>query len=153
MLRILRRMSNPDATTLTPATRLALAQRLNTHGILPTPQRLEIAAMLLAEAQHLSADQVMEKMSRCGAVVSKATVYNTLGLLVERGLLRQVSVDSSKVFYDSNTRPHYHFYNMDDGTLTDVEAQPPRLADLPSPPAGTYACGMDIVIRIRHNNT
>ena len=59
MLRILRRMSNPDATTLTPATRLALAQRLNTHGILPTPQRLEIAAMLLAEAQHLSADQVM----------------------------------------------------------------------------------------------
>lgn len=143
-------MSNPDATTPAHAARLALTQRLHRHGILPTPQRLEIAAMLLAEAQHLSADQVMEKMLRCGAVVSKATVYNTLGLLVERGLLRQVSVDSSKSFYDSNTRPHHHFYNVDDGTLTDVEAPHLCLADLPPPPPGTYACGLDVVLRIRH---
>ena len=84
--------------------------------------------------------------------LAKATVYNTLGLFAERGLVHQVLVDSTKVFYDSNTAPHYHFYNVDDGTLVDVEADlVPIAQQLPAAPEGTVADGVDIVIRVRNS--
>jgi len=128
----------------------AITTRLAAHGILPTPQRVEIATLLLSTMQHLSAEQVREKIRSSGNAVSKATVYNTLGLLVERGLVRQVLVESTQVFYDSNTVPHYHFYNVDDGTLQDVDPAELPVDHLPAPPTGTYTEGVDIVIRIRH---
>ncbi len=126
-----------------------IARKLQDHGIQPTAQRIDIAAIFFAGDMHLSADQVLARVGRTGRPVSKATVYNTLGLLAERGLLAQVIVDSSKVFYDSNTKPHFHFYNVDDGELTDVEARHPLIENLPVPPAGTYAEGLDVIIRIR----
>ena len=143
-------MSSPDHSVLLPASRDEIAQKLQAHGILPTPQRVDIAAIFFTADQHLSADQVLARVGKEGGAVSKATVYNTLGLFAERGLLSQVIVDSTKVFYDSNTRPHYHFYNVDDGVLTDVDASRLPLEDLPQPPGGTYAEGVDIVIRIRN---
>ena len=136
-----------------PIAKDAIPAVLKTHGIQATAQRVEIAAILLAEKQHLSADQVLNRVCRAGAPVSKATVYNTLGLFAERGLARQVIVDSTKVFYDSNTEPHYHFYNVDDGTLTDVMADLVPIEQLPSAPEGTFADGVDIVIRIRNEQS
>ena len=127
-----------------------VASRLEEHGIIPTVQRVEIASLMLAEPQHLSADQVLARSKAAGLSISKATVYNTLGLLVAKGLVREVIVDSSKVFYDSNTAGHYHFYNVDDGTLADVELGEVPIDSLPLPPEGTVATGMDIVIRIRN---
>jgi Fur family transcriptional regulator, iron response regulator len=135
-----------------PIAKNAIPAMLKSHGIQTTAQRVEIAAILLAEKQHLSADQVLTRVSS-GAAVSKATVYNTLGLFAERGLVRQVIVDSTKVFYDSNTEPHYHFYNVDDGTLTDVTADLVPIEHLPSAPAGTVTDGVDIVIRIRKEHS
>ncbi len=127
-----------------------IARKLQGHGIQPTAQRIDIAAIFFAGDMHLSADQVIARVGQAGRPVSKATVYNTLGLLAERGLLTQVIVDSTKVFYDSNTKPHFHFYNVDDGVLIDVEAQHPLLETLPTPPAGTCAEGLDVIIRIRN---
>lgn len=127
-----------------------IARKLQAHGIQPTAQRIDIAAIFFAGDMHLSADQVLASVGRTGRPVSKATVYNTLGLLAERGLLTQVIVDSTKVFYDSNTKPHFHFYNVDDGELTDVEAHRPLLDSLPLPPTGTYAEGLDVIIRVRN---
>jgi Fur family transcriptional regulator, iron response regulator len=132
------------------AAKQAIATRLDAHGITPTAQRIEIAALLLSSMQHLSAEQVREKVRRTGSVISKATIYNTLGLLVERGLVRQVVVESTQVFYDSNTAPHYHFYNVDDGTLSDLDPAELPVDELPAPPAGMYTEGIDIVIRVRH---
>jgi DNA-binding transcriptional ArsR family regulator len=63
------------------------------HGVLPTPQRLEVAEVLLARPQHLSADQILERLKDGGSRVSKATVYNTLNLFSDRGLVREVMVD------------------------------------------------------------
>lgn len=130
--------------------------KLLAHGIQPTPQRIVIARIFLSGDVHLSADQVLARVSAhsgVGRCVSKATVYNTLGLLAERGLLTLVSVDSTRTFYDSNTAPHYHFYNVDDGTLTDVAAPLPALDGLPAPPAGTVTAAVDVVIRIRNRPT
>ncbi|MGR8950396.1 MAG: Fur family transcriptional regulator [Gammaproteobacteria bacterium] len=135
-----------------PVAKDAVPSILRSHGIQATAQRVEIAAILLAAKQHLSADQVLTSVNNSGGPVSKATVYNTLGLFAERGLVRQVIVDSTKVFYDSNTAPHYHFYNVDDGALMDVEADLVPIEQLPSAPEGTFADGVDIVIRIRNQH-
>ncbi len=138
----------PNAARQTAASD-EIARKLQAHGIQPTPQRIEIAALFLAGDMHLSADQVIARVSQGGRPVSKATVYNTLGLLAGRGLLTQVRVDSSKIFYDSNLQPHYHFYNADLGELIDVDAQALPVEHLPSPPPGTCVEGVDVVIRIR----
>ena len=80
---------------------------------------------------------------------SKATVYNTLNLFREKGLIREVIVDPNKVFYDSNTEEHHHFYDVVNGTLTDIPPGEVSLAGLPPLPEGVAAEGVDIVIRVR----
>jgi len=80
---------------------------------------------------------------------SKATVYNTLNLFLEKKLIREVIVDPSKVFYDPNTDPHHHFYNIDTGELTDIDAREIRVSGLPALPRGMATEGVDIIVRIR----
>lgn len=128
----------------------ALSALLVAHGVSPTTQRVEIAAILLARRQHLSADQVLGQLTESGAAVSKATVYNSLGLFAAKNLIREVIVDPAKVFYDSNVDAHHHFYNVDDGSLIDVDASQLPIEQLPQPPAGTVTEGVDVVIRIRN---
>ena len=119
------------------------------HDISPTQQRRQIARILFAQPQHLSAEQILDRVNRESNIVSKATVYNTLGLFARKGLIREVIVDSNKVFYDSNTRPHHHFYNVDTGMLQDIDAQNLTLHATPIPPEGTSLDGVDIIIRVR----
>lgn len=124
--------------------------RVLTHlGIAPTPQRVEIAAAMLLKPQHLSAEQVLQIVNQTSNVVSKATVYNTLGLFARKGLVREVIVDPNKVFYDSNTEHHHHFYNVVTGELIDVEATHLDIAKLPQTPLGTACEGIDVIIRVR----
>jgi Fur family iron response transcriptional regulator len=122
---------------------------LRQHGILPTQQRLLIARALLEREQHLSAEQVMNLVNGEQHLVSKATVYNTLGLFASNGLIREVIVDPARVFYDSNNSSHHHFYNIDTGELTDIDSDSMELAELPDMPDGTVAAGVDIIIRVR----
>ena len=119
------------------------------HGITPTPQRLEIASVLFAKPQHLSAEQVLSKVNEERVHVSKATVYNTLGLFARKGLIREVIVDPAKVFYDPTTVAHHHFYNVDTGSLMDIPADSVELKRLPELPRGTTAAGVDVIIRVR----
>ena len=126
-----------------------LVEALRAHGITPTHQRIEIALALFGRMEHLSADQVMAAVNGRHTETSKATVYNTLKLFVEKRLVREVIVDPSKVFYDPNTGPHHHFYDVVTGEITDIDASLFDLAGLPSLPPGKRADGLDIIIRIR----
>ena len=119
------------------------------HDISPTQQRRQIARILFARPQHLSADQVLERVNRESNIVSKATVYNTLGLFARKGLVREVIVDPSKVFYDSNTHPHHHFYHVETGMLQDIDAQQLVLDQMPALPTDTELDGVDIILRVR----
>ena len=134
-----RMTQNPDVAGL-----------LRDHGILPTQQRLMIARVLFARRQHYSADQVMTSVNDGRDRVSKATVYNTLGLFARNGLVREVIVDPTRVFYDPNTSEHHHFYNVDSGELIDVDSSELQITDLPQLPEGTVAAGVDVIIRIRN---
>ncbi len=133
----------------TQFTRDNLAEKLRAHGINPTHQRIEIAFALFSRHEHLSADQVMAIVNERHFVTSKATVYNTLNLFLEKKLIREVIVDPNKVFYDPNTEPHYHMYDLQSGSLTDIDATGVRVTGLPALPSGMVTEGMDIIIRVR----
>ena len=122
---------------------------LKRYGVMPTSQRLEVAGVLLDRPQHLSADQIIERLRGAGSRVSKATVYNTLKLFAERGLLREVKVDSIRKFYDSTTHAHHHFYNVDTGELDDIPCDQVDFLRLPPLPEGTEQESVDVLIRLR----
>ena len=127
-----------------------IEERLRATGIKPTSQRLEIGALLLSRPQHMSADQILGRLQQNGSKVSKATVYNTLKLFTEQGLIREVSVDSARQFYDSTTHHHHHFYNVDSGQLTDISPADLQFSHLPELPEGTEAQDIEVVVRVRN---
>lgn len=127
-------------------------EHLRAHGITPTQQRVDIAEILFARSQHVSAEQVLEMVNQDAALVSKATVYNTLGLFARKGLVREVIIDPGKVFYDSNIQPHHHFYNVDTGELIDIEAAEVNIQNMPSLPDATEAVAVDVIVRIRNSS-
>ena len=120
------------------------------HGIRPTLQRVEIAKVLLRKPQHLSADQVLARVNIKRPLASKATIYNTLNLFAAKGLVRQVIIDAGKVFYDSNTDVHHHFYNEDTGMLQDMDASALKIDRMPELPADTLEAGIEVIIRVRN---
>ena len=81
--------------------------------------------------------------------MSLATVYNTLNLLADHGLVRELRVASDRVMYDSNTEPHHHFYNQDTGQLEDIPANTVTVRGIPPAPAGTVQDGVDVLVRLR----
>ena len=126
-----------------------LAGRLKEKEINPTSQRIEILRLLLERCEHLSADQVFSLVNTPGEDrVSKATVYNTLGLFAAKGLVREVIADPARVFYDPNVEPHHHIYNVTDGTLIDVADDSIQYSGLPGIPEGTRLEGVDIIVRV-----
>jgi len=132
-----------------PYTRDTLLEMLRRHDINPTHQRLEIAHALFTRGEHLSADQILAIVNNRHSETSKATVYNTLNLFLEKKLIREVIVDPHKVFYDPNTEVHHHLYNLDTGELTDIDASEIEIAGLPRLPEGMITDGVDIIVRVR----
>jgi len=138
-----------EATATVHITRGEITDLLRQHGIAPTHQRIEIARALFSRCEHQSADQILSLVNTRHSETSKATVYNTLKLFLEKNLIREVIVDPSKVFYDPNTAPHHHFYNVVSGELTDIPADHLRIAGMPKVPEGMLADSIDVIVRIR----
>ena len=126
-----------------------IIQKLKSYGVLPTPQRIEVASVLLDRPQHLSADQIIERLKANGSRVSKATVYNTLHLFGSKGLVKELNVDPSRKFYDSTTHAHHHFYHVDTGKISDIDGDEVNIMGLPPLPKGTEQESVEVLIRIR----
>lgn len=131
--------------------RSEILTRLKNHGVMPTAQRLEVAEVLFRRPQHLSAEQIIEQLRRDGSKVSKATVYNTLNLFGEKGLVRELNVDPSRKYYDSTTHAHHHFYHVETGELSDIPADQVTIMNLPPLPTGTEQEGVEVLIRVRNS--
>ena len=142
-----------DAASPTPlADRKRIAALLESHGMHATAQRIRIAELLFACEQHLTAEQVIRLLSKDGTRVSKATVYNTLNLFADKGLLKALSVDRERSMFDSNTQPHHHFHIEGTGELMDVPPGAIEFARMPALPPGTEPVGVEVVIRVRRRS-
>ena len=142
---------NMDETTQTPdALRAQVSRLMSDYGIGVTPQRVEVGQVLFSRPQHLSADQILARLRAAGSRVSKATVYNTLNLFSEKGMVRTLTVDGDRQIYDPTTTPHHHFYNVDTGELYDIPHDALVMQGLPEPPGGTTHDGVEIIVRVRN---
>lgn len=125
------------------------SERLRAAGLRPTRQRRLLADLLFQHGhRHVTAELLHQEAKEAGCSVSLATVYNALHQFTDAGLLQQVIVEPSQSYFDTNIAPHQHFYDVDDGRLTDISADI-SVSGLPQPPRGTKIQRVDVVVRIR----
>ena len=125
---------------------------LKAAGLRPTRQRLALAKLLFAgDKRHISAECLHGEARAKGVSVSLATVYNNLNQFTAAGLLREVVVDSSRSYFDTNTTNHHHFFIEEDGRLVDIPDEELQLERLPETPKGTSIDRVDITIRLKNS--
>lgn len=134
-------------------TRDRIAQQLHLHGLKPTHQRVRVAEILMAAPTHMTAEQILAEIRRGGERVSKATVYNTLKVLAQRGLVRQIHLDPERSVYDSTILPHHHFHDLETGELQDIDPNDIAFSRFPTLPEGMEAEAVEVVIRLRRKRT
>jgi Fur family iron response transcriptional regulator len=105
---------------------------LSDAGIQPSAQRVAVAAFVLHTTEHPSADQVFATVSANFPMISRATIYNTLHLFVEKGLLRELHLAAGRVVFDPNLARHHHFINEETGEIKDIEGQQLKVSNLAS---------------------
>ncbi len=137
------------AAPASPELRERIARQFASQGLKETPQRMLVASILLKAPRHLTAEHILLELKAGGRRVSKATVYNTLRVLSDHGLIRQINLGGDHTVYDSTCTPHHHFHNIDTGELVDISPEEVDLQRLPALPEGTEATSVEVVIRIR----
>ena len=125
-------------------------ERLREAGLRPTRQRLALCRKLFDGGdRHVTAEALHAEARTDGLLVSLATVYNTLHQFTEVGLLREVVVDGSKTYFDTNVSCHHHFYNVASGELSDIPGDEIEVLGLPEPPDGLSIDCVEIVVRVK----
>ena len=119
-------------------------------GLRPTRQRMALGWILFGKGdRHLTAEMLYEEASRAKVPVSLATIYNTLHQFTEVGLLRQVAVDGSKAYFDTNASAHHHFFVEGEDELLDIPSAEVMVGKTPTPPEGYEIARVDVVVRLR----
>lgn len=133
---------------------LNLEENLRKAKLRPTRQRIALAELMFSKGdRHLSAETLFEEAQSAGVAVSLATIYNTLHQFTDSGLLRAISVDSSKTYFDTNTGNHHHFYLEGSNEVIDMPDDSfLKVENLPQPPEGMEICSVDVVVRVRERN-
>lgn len=127
---------------------------LSAAGLRPTKQRVALATLLVGDGRdrHVTAESLFAASMQSGEPVSLATVYNTLRAFCEAGLMREITVDGSKSYFDTNTSNHPHYFWEDTAEITDAPADELQIAQLPEAPEGTEIAKVDVVIRLRRKD-
>ena len=125
-------------------------ERLQQVSLRPTRQRMALAWILFVKGdRHVTAEMLYEEATRAQMRVSLATVYNTLHQFTDAGLLRQVAVDASKTYFDTNNSAHHHFFVEDTNDLIDIPPTDVLVGTIPTPPEGYEIIRIDVVVRLR----
>ncbi|MEM9278051.1 MAG: iron response transcriptional regulator IrrA [Pseudomonadota bacterium] len=120
----------------------------------PTRQRVALAELLFSKGdRHIAAEDLFEEAKQAGVNVSLATIYNTLHQFTNNGLLRAISIDSTKTYFDTNIGNHHHFYVEDTNEVVDMPEGFVSIDNLPEPPEGMEISRVDVVVRVRENKS
>jgi Fur family iron response transcriptional regulator len=144
------RPSLPARTDLTGCPWHDVKSMLRQVGLRPTRQRMALGWILFAKGdRHLTAEMLYEEATKAKVPVSLATVYNTLHQFTDVGLLRQVAVDGSKTYFDTNVSDHHHFFVEGENELVDIPSADVIVGNTPTAPEGYEIARVDIVVRLR----
>src|SRR3569623_67226 len=123
---------------------------LRMAGLRPTRQRIALAELLFSgEHRHVSAEELHAEAGAARVNVSLATIYNTLHQFQQAGLLREVAIDASRSYFDTDTSDHHHFYLEDEQRVIDIPASSIVIQNLPEPPKGMNITHVDVVVRVK----
>jgi len=127
-----------------------LRAKLRAAGLRPTRQRVALGWLLFAKGdRHATAENLYEEAMNARVTISLATVYNTLHQLTEAGLLREIAVDGSKIYFDTNVSDHHHFLTNETNELTDIPGSQIAVSSLPPAPPGMEVERVDVIVRLR----
>lgn len=93
---------------------------LKEHGVHPSAHRVAVAQYVLTTEEHPSAERVWARVKERFPMISRATVYNTLNLFVEKSLLRELHLSPDSVVFDPKMERHHHLIDQDTGNIHDV---------------------------------
>jgi Fur family iron response transcriptional regulator len=142
-------MSNLPAQDIDPPHTRDVPHLLRQAGLRPTRQRLALGGLLFAgEDRHVTAEQLHAEVVGLGEHVSLATVYNTLHQFKRAGLVRELAIEGSRAYFDTNTSNHNHFLLEDEGRLMDIDGDAITVSGLPQPPEGMKITHIDVVVRL-----
>ena len=119
-------------------------------NLTPTKQRLDLAHLIFAKKQHFTAAELICMADSNKLNISMATVYNTLSLLEDKGMLKTINIDNELKFYDTNLEDHHHLYNTTMSTLTDIPHNKVVFAELPELPKSLEIESTELLIKA-HN--
>jgi Fur family iron response transcriptional regulator len=119
-------------------------------GLRPTRQRVALAELLFGGPhRHISAEELHAEANQSRVNVSLATIYNTLHQFREAGLLREVAVDASRFYFDTDTSDHHHFYLEDEQRVIDIPSNSIVLKGVPEAPRGMMVTHVDVIVRVK----
>jgi len=123
-------------------------------GLRPTQQRVSLVKLLLGEKkhQHITAEELFKKAKMAKIPVSLATIYNTLHIFSEAGLLKKIVVDKVRCYFDTRLDNHCHFYWEESGELSDAPGNFLKIKNLPNPPKNYEITNVDIIIRLKEKS-
>lgn len=126
---------------------------LRDAGLRPTRQRLALGSLLFeGEDRHVTAELLHAEATAIGHHISLATVYNTLHQFKRAGLLRELAINGSKAYFDTNTSNHNHFFVETEGELRDIPGDAIKVDGVPQPPEGMRISHIDVVVRLVANS-
>jgi Fur family transcriptional regulator, iron response regulator len=116
----------------------------------PTRQRMALGWILFGKGdRHLTAEMLYEEALKAKVPVSLATIYNTLHQFTEAGLLRQVAVEGSRAYFDTNVSSHHHFFIEGRDELLDIPSTDVVVGKTPAAPEGYEVARVDVVVRLK----
>ncbi len=124
-----------------------LYRKLN---VTPTKQRVDLAQIIFSKKQHFTAADLISLADKKKLNISMATIYNTLSLLEDKGMLKTINIDNELKFYDTNLENHHHLYNTTMSTLTDIDNDRIVFSELPVLPKNLQIESTEVLIKARN---
>ena len=125
---------------------------LKNLNLRPTSQRMAITEALIKKKEvHVTAYSLEKMLIKSKVYISRATIYNNLNELSDKGFLKKVIVKKDKMWFDTNLSKHHHFYDEEEDKLFDIKETEINFSMLPSVPKGKKIKSVDIIINIKEH--
>ena len=131
-----------------------LIDRFQAAGLRATPKRMAIGGLFFDGVdRHVTADDVAVLARNAGVRVSLATVYNTLNQFVAAGMMKRITLDTDRTYFDTNVSDHHHLFFEDGGRLHDIPGHSVRVEGLPEIPEGAEVSSIEVIVRMKNAGT
>ena len=130
-------------------------EKLRETGLRPTKQRVKICEVLFNRDKtfHFTIKDLVKKISEeLNEKISLATVYNTVHALQKKGYLKEISINSDKSYFDTNTTVHHHFYDEDTHQLIDCDENEIENVNVKNNITGKKINSVEVLVRVASDN-